>query len=721
MSESQGPATGVLEPHHFGDGFGPSGKDAYTPPSSGNGSELTDLSDSTHLTLLKSSSSLPTFSGFSESSDSLGSRLSDAFSEMRYIELQSWDLNSGYSTEGLTARLIDTRSLDSSEGGIQYRPWEKPVTTSPSSQTTPSNSSTPTLISGSQQAELVTTSGANGTTPPSARTEKSSPLTLTPLTNAFPTFSDTFNGPKLPSFQSQFNAFQEMGANTAPTTSSNTHINGGSSGIVTSTNHHMVTTNGHANGNHTGNSSGHILTSAPTLPSFHTLQTTRGYTPHGSPHGHMVASPATHLVTSTTQLQGQQHQFIDDPRHIQLFPGQVQLAPAQFGQLIATTSAPQTMTIANGNQGHHGHGGPPPHHFVMTNGSNGFGAGGLQLQELVPVPPMQILHQAAVLPNSNGMSNGKQTTDGSIPGLNFNIIDPHQNGNGHHHPHHHITAVANGNTNGNGHGTHHLNIMPKTYFQNGNNDPIEAHLIAVKLPPNGAFDGSLLQQNGTNSLQHHHKLSLSQNSPQIGSTNSMNGGTNGTNGLTPTNGKINGRSPQNHTSKRKRNGMLDSPHMGGDSTGMSHILHQHHNNNNNNNHVNHNNNNNGHGDMVNDPQVSSVSSTDNEFKRPSMGHLHGGHNGSGLGGLSNSHSNGLMGDDSGLEKPVKKKRKRCGECTGCQRKDNCGDCAPCRNDKSHQICKVRRCEKLTDKKVRFFKVQFVPFVCFLRLAKGFFG
>ncbi|KAJ9581956.1 hypothetical protein L9F63_003709, partial [Diploptera punctata] len=56
--------------------------------------------------------------------------------------------------------------------------------------------------------------------------------------------------------------------------------------------------------------------------------------------------------------------------------------------------------------------------------------------------------------------------------------------------------------------------------------------------------------------------------------------------------------------------------------------------------------------------------------------------------------------DSEGEKPVKKKRKRCGECTGCQRKDNCGDCAPCRNDKSHQICKMRRCEKLTEKKIK---------------------
>nr|XP_049702962.1 DNA N6-methyl adenine demethylase isoform X4 [Helicoverpa armigera] len=56
-------------------------------------------------------------------------------------------------------------------------------------------------------------------------------------------------------------------------------------------------------------------------------------------------------------------------------------------------------------------------------------------------------------------------------------------------------------------------------------------------------------------------------------------------------------------------------------------------------------------------------------------------------------------DDITSEKQTKKKRKRCGECIGCQRKDNCGDCAPCRNDKSHQICKQRRCEKLTEKKV----------------------
>ena len=33
------------------------------------------------------------------------------------------------------------------------------------------------------------------------------------------------------------------------------------------------------------------------------------------------------------------------------------------------------------------------------------------------------------------------------------------------------------------------------------------------------------------------------------------------------------------------------------------------------------------------------------------------------------------------------------------RKDNCMECAPCRNDKSHQICKMRRCDRLTEKKI----------------------
>lgn len=92
----------------------------------------------------------------------------------------------------------------------------------------------------------------------------------------------------------------------------------------------------------------------------------------------------------------------------------------------------------------------------------------------------------------------------------------------------------------------------------------------------------------------------------------------------------------------------------------------------------------GNGTSESSGQVAAVSSTANRGPH---------HMGSGLGD----------GDgDNGLgDKPAKKKRKRCGECIGCQRKDNCGDCAPCRNDKSHQICKMRRCEKLTEKKVSF--------------------
>ncbi|KAK5646099.1 hypothetical protein RI129_004563 [Pyrocoelia pectoralis] len=68
-------------------------------------------------------------------------------------------------------------------------------------------------------------------------------------------------------------------------------------------------------------------------------------------------------------------------------------------------------------------------------------------------------------------------------------------------------------------------------------------------------------------------------------------------------------------------------------------------------------------------------------------------------GFKSSHH--VLTANSGMEADEIKKRKRCGECIGCQRKDNCGDCAPCRNDKSHQICKQRRCEKLTEKKVSF--------------------
>ena len=105
-------------------------------------------------------------------------------------------------------------------------------------------------------------------------------------------------------------------------------------------------------------------------------------------------------------------------------------------------------------------------------------------------------------------------------------------------------------------------------------------------------------------------------------------------------------------------------------------------------------------------QVAAISSTDptpdtitglaEAFKPPAELQSNGS---PGLAGLNHSSmsSGGHQADTQ--EKPTKKKRKRCGECPGCQRKDNCGDCAPCRNEKSHQICKVRRCDRLTEKKV----------------------
>lgn len=50
------------------------------------------------------------------------------------------------------------------------------------------------------------------------------------------------------------------------------------------------------------------------------------------------------------------------------------------------------------------------------------------------------------------------------------------------------------------------------------------------------------------------------------------------------------------------------------------------------------------------------------------------------------------------EKVTRKKRKRCGECPGCQTKANCGQCGPCKSVRSHQICKMRKCEQLKTKK-----------------------
>ncbi|KAH7981256.1 hypothetical protein HPB49_022766 [Dermacentor silvarum] len=56
------------------------------------------------------------------------------------------------------------------------------------------------------------------------------------------------------------------------------------------------------------------------------------------------------------------------------------------------------------------------------------------------------------------------------------------------------------------------------------------------------------------------------------------------------------------------------------------------------------------------------------------------------------------GTPDAMDKGTKKKRKRCGECPGCLKKDNCGECGPCRSVRSHQICKMRKCDQLKTKK-----------------------
>ena len=46
----------------------------------------------------------------------------------------------------------------------------------------------------------------------------------------------------------------------------------------------------------------------------------------------------------------------------------------------------------------------------------------------------------------------------------------------------------------------------------------------------------------------------------------------------------------------------------------------------------------------------------------------------------------------------RKKRKACGKCTPCQRKENCGHCLNCVNRaKGKQICIYRKCDELKKK------------------------
>lgn len=69
------------------------------------------------------------------------------------------------------------------------------------------------------------------------------------------------------------------------------------------------------------------------------------------------------------------------------------------------------------------------------------------------------------------------------------------------------------------------------------------------------------------------------------------------------------------------------------------------------------------------------------------------------------------GTPDAMDKGTKKKRKRCGECPGCLKKDNCGECGPCRSVRSHQICKMRKCDQLKTKKEKVSEAPALSLAC----------
>ncbi|KAM5172509.1 methylcytosine dioxygenase TET3 [Mantella aurantiaca] len=71
----------------------------------------------------------------------------------------------------------------------------------------------------------------------------------------------------------------------------------------------------------------------------------------------------------------------------------------------------------------------------------------------------------------------------------------------------------------------------------------------------------------------------------------------------------------------------------------------------------------------------------------------------GIGGMADGGSIGGGSGGDSSEQPHKK-RKRCGVCTPCLRKEPCGACYNCVNrSTSHQICKMRKCVELKKKRV----------------------
>lgn len=78
-----------------------------------------------------------------------------------------------------------------------------------------------------------------------------------------------------------------------------------------------------------------------------------------------------------------------------------------------------------------------------------------------------------------------------------------------------------------------------------------------------------------------------------------------------------------------------------------------------------------------------------------------------------------IGGGSAMENSERphKKRKRCGACTPCLRKEPCGACYNCVNrSTSHQICKMRKCVELKKKRVvplKGLEVSPIPFFILL--------
>lgn len=70
-------------------------------------------------------------------------------------------------------------------------------------------------------------------------------------------------------------------------------------------------------------------------------------------------------------------------------------------------------------------------------------------------------------------------------------------------------------------------------------------------------------------------------------------------------------------------------------------------------------------------------------------------------GLKEGSTQQLSPTDSEASKKLKRvRRKRCGTCTGCTRKDNCGTCCVCTNpNATNSVCKLKRCELLKQRRV----------------------